>query len=267
MLGRARREYRVYAEDRFLAAEDVGQEDAPHGADSPGEWSEDASLAARLPAGWSEDASPGVASVDGWPEDAVPAGSSREAWSEAASSDEGLGPLHRASRKRGRGLGRRAAGAAAIAAVAMALSAILAHALRSAIDGAGARRPAAAEGASGNDVSARRGARRLRGVRTPARVDAVRPSVTFAISSYAGGSRGSHPGTAADARRSAGAAARASSGDGVAPVEPHVGGERAVASTDTPASWAGGEAVGAAAGESTAGDEVAAASPEFGFER
>ena len=270
MFGRAPREYRVYAEDRFLAADDVGQEDAPHGAGSPGEWSEDDPLAARSPAGWSEDASPGMASVDGWPEDAVPAGSSQETRSEAASPDGGRGPLHPVSRKRGRGLGRRTAAAAAIAVVAMALSAILVHALRSAIDGTGARRPSAAVDASGNDVSAARGARRLGGVRTPARVDAVRPSVTSvsAISPYAGGSRRSHPGMVADTRRSAGTATRAAAGDAVASVEPHVsaGGERAVASTVTPASWAGGEAI-VPVGESAADDEVAAANPEFGFER
>ncbi len=79
MFGRARREYRVYAEDRFLAVEDDGREDAPPGAGSPGEWSDDGSLAARSSAGWPEEASPGMASVDGWPEEAVPAGSSQEA--------------------------------------------------------------------------------------------------------------------------------------------------------------------------------------------
>jgi hypothetical protein len=145
--GRSRREYRVYAEDQFLDAEDAFHEEV------------------SSPAGWPEDDPSGMASVDGWPEE--------------TSSDGGPRPVYTAPPRRLPGAGiRRMVGIALLAAVAMLLSAIVVHALRSAVDAGGAGRQSATIPPPAGEASAMHGVRRHDGATVSARAAALRAAAT-----------------------------------------------------------------------------------------
>jgi hypothetical protein len=229
--GRSRREYRVYAEDQFLGAEDLGFEDAQ----------------------LDDEAAQGR-----WPGD-------------AATDDGRAPVYTAPPRRLPGAAARRTAGIVLLAAVAMVLSAILVHALRPVVEGGSAYRPSAAVPAPADEVSAMRGPRRRDGATLPTHVGSVAANAaTTAVPPDVRRSPRTPPclaigrRLATGARTSARASTTSAGGDTAARrLTASAGGEASTPARAPATSTADDEAL-------PAGDDVAAAStpasPEFGFE-
>jgi hypothetical protein len=249
--GRSRREYRVYAEDQYLGAQDLGFESA--GGSAADGWSVGASGEVTSDEGGPADASREGTFKEGWLEDASqecgPEGVSREAWAEDISSEDDRGPVYTAPPRRllGRTNAGRTAGIAVLAAAAMVLSAIVVHALRPAVEGGGTSRPSVAAPASVGAWSATRGVQSRGGAASSARVDAGGSRVAGPV--ILPRARWMHSGTVAGKRAPADTSTSSAAGEADATASAHA----------------------SAAGEGTAAparpEQDAPARPEFGFER